>query len=288
MNLSSHTAAYAVLGHPIGHSLSPIMHNAAFRAMGMDAVYLAFDVRPDRIMTVLPAMRDMGFRGINLTVPLKQVAFEGLELKRDSASRLGAVNTIELRSDGALVGHNTDGAGFTRAVREAFARELKGLSVFVLGCGGAGRAVAITCASHGAAHLALADLETERAQRVRDDIDSGPGPRVDLEVCEAVADWPRASQQADLVVQATPVGMQKDDRSLLDSRAFHRGQMVFDLVYMYPDTAFTATARQAGANAANGIGMLLHQGAQAFTLWTGREPPVDVMRRELEAAVYGA
>ena len=286
--LSGTTKPFAVLGHPIGHTLSPLMHNAAFRARGMDAVYLAFDVAPDRLMGVLGSMRDMGFAGVNLTVPLKEVAFNGLETKDESARRLGAVNTVEFLADGSLVGHNTDGAGFSRAINEAFGAEVKGLTVFVLGCGGAGRAVAITCAAQGASRLVLTDVDQGRALRVRDEIADQGGPPTQTKVCPPDADtWIRECRQADLVIQATPVGMKKGDRSLLDPEAFREGQLALDLVYMYPETRFTEAARGGGAKAVNGIGMLLHQGAKAFTIWTGKEPPVQVMREALENAVYG-
>jgi shikimate dehydrogenase len=283
MQLSGHTRPFAVLGHPIGHTLSPVMHNAAIRALGMDAVYLAFDVAPDRLLRVLPAMADLGFGGVNLTVPLKEVAFRGLTDLDSTARLLGAVNTVEIRPDG-LRGHNTDGQGFLLALREAFGLSVGGLSVFVLGCGGAGRAVALTCATQGAARMLLADAAPERCGRVAGEIAS-----VDRRVpTETVSpdDWERTARQADLVVQATPVGMKKGEPSLLGPNAFRPGQFAYDLVYMYPETGFTAAARQGGAAAASGLGMLLHQGIRAFEIWTGRTPPAEPMRRALEAAVY--
>ena len=249
-----------MFGHPIGHTLSPVMHNANFRSLGMDAIYLAFDVEPARLMEVLPAMAHMGFRGVNLTVPLKEVAFRGLRRLDKSARRLGAVNTVEF-SPAGLKGHNTDGKGFLLAIDEAFGRSVSGLSVFVLGSGGAGRAVA----------REIRRLSTRTA------IDAVPAD---------IAAWTEASLRADLVVQATPVGMKKGERSLLPPAAFRKRQMVFDLIYMYPKTPFMKAAARAGAKTANGLGMLLHQGAWAFTIWTGKKADVDVMRKELEQAVY--
>jgi shikimate dehydrogenase len=263
------------------------MHNAAFRALGMDAIYLAFDVTPERLMGVLPAMAAMGFGGVNLTVPLKEEAFRGLSLLDESARRLGAVNTVEFAGDGGpLKGHNTDGAGFLTAIRESFGVAVRGLSVFVLGSGGAGRAVATTCAAEGAACVALTDLDPQRAQRVAQEIGRmNTACRIETVDPDATA-WVAASRAADLVVQATPVGMKPSDASPLPASAFRSEQMAFDLVYMYPQTAFMRGAVDGGARAANGLGMLLHQGARAFFIWTGKQPPVDVMRRELEAEVY--
>jgi len=262
------------------------MHNAALAKLGLDAVYLAFDVHPDRLMEVLPAMRDMGFGGVNLTVPLKEVAFRGIHDLDESARRVGAVNTVEF-TDGGLRGHNTDGKGFLLAIEEAFDATLDGLSVFVLGSGGAGRALAITCAGEGAARIALTDLDPRRPPKVAEEI---AGINAETEVAIVPSDegsWCEASRSADLVIQATPVGMKADDPSLLPPEAFSEKQMLFDLVYMYPETAIVKAAIAAGARAANGLGMLLHQGAWAFTIWTGQPAAVDAMRTALEQEVYG-
>jgi len=262
------------------------MHNAAFKALGMDAVYVAFDVEPSRLMRVLPAMADMGFGGVNLTVPLKEVAFRGLRKLDRSARLLGAVNTIEFLPDG-MKGYNTDGRGFLMAIKEAFGTSVSGLSVFVLGAGGAGRATAITCAAEGAKHVAITDIDTGRARRLAKGI-SKVFPSKKVEVVKSTPGaCAKACEAADLVVQATPVGMKKTDRSLIPSGAFHKGQMVFDLVYLRPETVFMRAARKSGAKTANGLGMLLHQGACAFEIWTGREPPVRLMRKALEKEVYG-
>jgi len=286
MKISGHTKAFAVLGHPIGHSLSPVMHNAAFQARAMDAVYFAFDVDPSRLLSVLPAMADMGFGGVNLTVPLKEVAFRGLQTLDESARMLGAVNTVEFLGDG-MKGHNTDGKGFLLAIGEAFDATVAGLSVLILGSGGAGRAVAITCAAERAARITVTDLDRTRADRVKREI-AELVPSAAVESIPADKEqWAASCRECDLVVQATPVGMKEDDESLLGPRAFRPGQMVFDLVYMYPETAFMKSAATGGALAANGLGMLLHQGAWAFTIWTGKEAATEAMRKALEKEVYG-
>ena len=286
MNISGHTKPYAVLGHPIGHTLSPVMHNATLAALGMDAIYLAFDVEPSRLMNVLSAMADMGFGGVNLTVPLKEVAFQRFRKLDKSARLLGAVNTVEFLSDG-MKGHNTDGHGFCRAIKDSFGSSLAGMSVFVLGTGGAGRALAITCAVNRAGVVAITDVDTSRGRRVAKEIRTiAPMCEVKLIPPDKWA-WIEACGNADLIVQATPVGMKKGDKSLLPSASFRRGQLVFDLVYMYPETAFMKAARKAGAKVANGLGMLMHQGAVSFEIWTGKKPPIVVMRKVLEKAVYG-
>ncbi len=280
MNITGHTKAYAVLGHPVGHTLSPLMHHAAFEALEMDAVYLAFDVTPEQLMGVLAAMKDLGFGGVNLTVPLKEVAAKGLVGLDESAQLLGAVNTVKFTPEG-MIGCNTDGEGFRRAVEEAFGTPIEGKSVFVVGTGGAGRAVALTCAGSGVTSVGLADVDAARAAKLAMEIETKYFTAV------SVAKNPDAeARKADLVVQATPLGMKAGDASPLGPGAFRAGQLAFDLVYVQPETPFMKAARAAGAKAANGLGMLLHQGAKAFEIWTGVKPPVGIMRRVLEKAVY--
>jgi shikimate dehydrogenase len=276
----------AVLGHPIGHTLSPVMHNASIRALGLDEQYEygKLDVPPDQLMERLAALPGEGYAGVNLTIPLKEVAFQSLETLDDSARILGAVNTIEFSEDG-LVGHNTDGYGFLQALQEAFGKKVEGDSVFVLGCGGAGRAVALMAALNGASTIALADLDQNRLNSLSAEI-ADLNPSVDVMQCSETSDQIQACRAADLVVQASPVGMKKEDPSLLPQEAFRSGQRVFDLIYMYPETALLSTAKAAGAQIANGLGMLLHQGARAFEIWTGIQPDVQAMREALEKAVY--
>ena len=285
MNLSGHTKPFAVLGHPIGHTLSPIMHNASMQELNFDGIYLALDVHPDRLMEILPSMALMGFAGVNLTVPHKEIAFRGLEQLDESALLLGAANTVEFTADG-MVGHNTDGYGFLKALDEGFGKTVKDDAVFVLGCGGAGRATALMAATKGAKSIVLADIDAERVRRLKDEI---TGLTPDVEVVEALCDYEKAElcRACDLVVQASPVGMKEGDPSLLPAEAFRAGQRAFDLIYMYPETAFLTTAREAGAEIANGLGMLLHQGARAFEIWTDINPSIPAMRKALEESVYG-
>jgi shikimate dehydrogenase len=285
MKLSGHTKPFAVIGHPIGHTLSPIMHNASMQTLEFDGIYLARDIHPDELMDVLPRMAKMGFAGVNLTVPHKEIAFRGLDQLDESAQLLGAANTVEFAEDG-MIGHNTDGYGFLMALEESFGKRVEDDAVFVLGCGGAGRAVALMAAKEGAKALVLADIDAERVQRLEDEVlELAPSVKVtqalgrvtQIELC----------RECDLVVQASPIGMKKDDPSLLPPEAFRARQRAFDLIYMYPETAILTAAREAGAQVANGLGMLLHQGARAFEIWTGVQPSIEAMRSALEEAVYG-
>lgn len=286
MNISGRTKVFAVLGHPISHSLSPLMHNAAFQALGMDAVYVAFDVHPNDIGPVLRTMHRMGFGGANLTVPLKEAALPHLDRLDETAHNLGAVNTVRFGSDG-IVGYNTDGPGFLRAFREAFGCGPTQRSVFIVGTGGAGRAVAITLAGEGVLTIRMTDLDLSRAEKLRAELETQYFIQ-DVTVVREPTEIIEAAREADIVIQATPLGMKADDPSPLPPDAFRPGQLAFDLVYVFPETPFMKAARAGGARAVNGLGMLLHQGAYAFEIWTGRTPPLDEMRRALEKAVYGA
>jgi shikimate dehydrogenase len=259
------------------------MHNAAFEALGMDAIYLAFDVPPERLMDTLTALKSLGFGGVNLTIPLKETAFAGLTDVDDTARRFRAVNTVRFTPDG-FQGFNTDGQGILRALRESFDLQLRGCDVFILGCGGAGRAVALMCAVEGASQIRLADRTPARALRVAEEIRL-LAPQIPVST-STLADAPQACHSAQLAIQATSVGLKPGDPSLLPSSAFHRGQWAYDLIYHVAETPWMAAAVQAGAKTANGLGMLLHQGAEAFTIWTQREAPVNVMRRALENALY--
>jgi shikimate dehydrogenase len=276
----------AVLGHPIGHTLSPVMHNASIKALGLDGDYEygKLDVAPEDLMARLVQFPSEGYAGVNLTIPLKEIAFQGLEKLDVSAEILGAVNTVEFTDDG-LVGHNTDGYGFLKALEEAFTKTAADDSVFVLGCGGAGRAVALMAALDGAKSVILADLDADRVASLAAEI-SERAPAVDVFQCLEKSGQVRLCCESDLVIHASPVGMKQDDPSLMPPEAFREGQRVFDLIYMYPETSLLSVAKGRGAQVANGLGMLLHQGAKAFEIWTGIQPDVAAMRTALEAAVY--
>ena len=285
--VDGHTVPYAVLGHPVSHTLSPVMHNAAFRELGMNAVYLGLDVLPEKVGSTVEVLKSAGFGGLNITVPLKETVCKSLNSLDESARLLGAVNTIQFRADGATVGHNTDGRGFVKAIREEFGTALKGLDVLVVGSGGAGRAVAINCIRESAANVTITDVDDMKVHKlVAEIVEKLPGGKV-ARVNANSGELLDISRSSDLIIHCTPLGMKPKDKSVFSSKYFKKGQMVFDLIYMHPRTVFMKQAQAAGAMTANGLGMLLHQGVLAFEIWTGRKPPVAVMRKALEKAVYG-
>lgn len=277
---------FALLGHPVGHSLSPAMHNAAFAALGLRARYTLLDVAPRDLTTTLDELHASVFGGLNITIPHKEAAYRFLARQHtlaESARALQAVNTVVFQRDGSLVGHNTDAPGFLDALKESFRATPRGKRILLLGCGGAGRAVALTCARQGAASIQVADVQPAARRRLLRALRQ-TAPDLSLGGI-ALNRAARAARECDLIIQATPVGMQPDDPSLLPPEAFRPGQVVFDLIYNPAETPLLAAARAAGARTANGLGMLLHQGARAFRLWTGRQPPIPVMRAALEKAL---
>lgn len=281
----AHTVPFAVLGHPVRHSLSPLLHNAAFAALKWNAVYLAFDVAPERLPDALAGLNAAGFGGVNLTLPLKETAFRILPARDASAERVRSVNTVAFTPRG-MVGHSTDGEGFLRATQDAFGESPEGRSVFVLGAGGAGRAVAVTAAAAGARSVTLADTEPGRAEAAAASVREGGWPCAAGAVPAGRA--AEAARDCDWIVQATPLGLRPGDALPLPAEAFRPGQNVFDLVYGRAETPLVRTARAAGARAANGLDMLLYQGVRSFEIWTGRTPPIGQMRETLRNAMETA
>lgn len=285
-SLNASTRVFAVLGHPVTHSLSPAMHNPTLRAMGMNAVYVAFDVPPDHLMRALVSMAHMDLAGVNLTIPHKRVAFRGLEHLSDTARLAGSVNTVLFHGEGRMEGHSTDGHGLRTAVEEAFGSGLGGKRVLLLGCGGAGRAAALQAADDGAAELWLANRTPERARELAEDL-RGRFPDQRVDCCRSWPPEPEETRSADLLLQSTSLGMTPGEPPLLEPGHFRKGQAFFDMTYVQETTPTMRAAREAGAAAANGLGMLLHQGVRSLEIWTGQTVPVEVMRKALRGRVYG-
>ncbi|MDD2236954.1 MAG: shikimate dehydrogenase [Kiritimatiellae bacterium] len=283
MRSSSETIPYAVLGHPIRHSLSPCMHNAAFEALGMDAVYLALEVLPGDVGTILPLLGRAGFGGVNVTLPLKEEAFRAMDTLDESAQRLGAVNTVVFH-EGKTRGFNTDGMGFVRAVQGHFHFSFPGKRVLILGAGGAARAAAMASAAEQVAGLVIANRTVERAEALVADVRRW-FPTVEVRAI-GLGEATEAARVSDLVVQSTSMGLQDAAPPILPRDAFHEGHCVYDMIYTQPLTSVLVEAKQAGACVANGLDMLLYQGAAAFECWTGRTPPVERMREALQRAVF--
>lgn len=275
-------ARFCVIGDPVAHSLSPQMHDAALRARGVDARYVRLEVKSAGFSQALRLLRELGFQGANVTIPHKFAALEAVDEVDPAARRLGAVNTITFRADGTTFGQNSDGPGFSRAVREEFGAEVKDLRVLLLGAGGgAGGAVAVQCALEGCRSLVLANRTESKAAALAEELgDLLPGGR------RRVIPWnfdalAEALPEIDLIVNGTSLGMKPDDPPLLPEGALTSRHLVYDMVYKPPVTPLLAAAKKAGARAINGLPMLLWQGAQSFEWWLGRPAPAEAMRAAL-------
>jgi shikimate dehydrogenase len=264
------TGVAAVIGSPVSHSLSPLIHNAAFRALGMDWVYVAFDVPAGQGGSALEAMRTLGLGGLNVTMPHKAAVATAVDRLAPAAAALGVVNTV-VRHHGALVGESTDGAGLLAALEADLAFVPEGRRCVVLGAGGSARAVVLALAGAGAREVAVVARRSAQAEEV---VRLASTSRVRAGSVGDVAG-------AELVVNTTPVG----DRLPLElvPGDLGAGQLVVDLLYHPRTSALVQAAGDRGAVATNGLGMLVHQAALAFQLMHGVAMPLDAVHAALEA-----
>ena len=274
-----------VFGDPVAHSLSPQMQNAALRAFEINMQYARFHIRPNELRAALGFVRGLDFVGINLTVPHKIAGLTQIDMADESASRCGAVNTVRLH-DEKLFGSNTDAEGFSRAIRSEFSIDLRDLRVMILGAGGGtGHAIAWQCALENCERLVLVNRTLAKTSALLDRLRPffieprvlGPVARL-----EAVP-WDEAALRAqladiDLIVNATPLGMNPSDPAPIPARLLAPHHIVFDCDYGPSKTALLRAAEEAGARGANGLSMLLHQGALSFSIWFNREAPIEAMR----------
>jgi shikimate dehydrogenase len=281
VRIDGHTKLAFLLGHPVGHSLSPAMHQAAFAAAGLNAVYLPWAVPPDGLAAAVQGLRAMeNLLGANVTIPHKEAVLPLLDGLTAEAEGLGAVNTL-LPREGKLVGDNTDGAGFLAALREDLGCEARGLTAAILGAGGAARAVAMSLARAGARRLVLLNRSLDRANRLAD-LAAARHPGCAVTAHPLHHNW-RITEVSEirLLVNTTSVGLQPGDPPLFDYASLSAPIAVCDLIYNPPETPLLRAARAKGCRAGNGMGMLLHQGALAFERWTGKPAPVQAMRDAL-------
>jgi shikimate dehydrogenase len=252
------------------------MHNAAFAACGLDWVFVAFDVAAGGGAGAVQAARTLGLAGLSVTMPLKSEVAEHVDERTPAVAALGAANTISLMADGRLLADSTDGPGFVDTLRLDHGLDPAGWRVAVLGAGGAARSVVLALAAAGCREVVVVNRTPERAEAAA--ALAGTAGRVGPA---------EAMEQADLVVNATALGMGADARLPLDPARLRAGQVVADLVYHPLRTPLLAAAAERGCTIVDGLGMLVHQGARQFALWTGVEAPRPVMRAAAEAALAG-
>ena len=270
---------FGLVGYPIKHSFSPAMHSAAFKALGIKAEYRLFEKKPKELTDFFKKLRSGSIGGLNVTIPYKEEALRYLDEISQEAELIGAVNTILVKSE-SLIGYNTDGSGFVLSLRKEVGISPQDKKIVIIGAGGASRAISIHLAQEKAANIILSDIIPDKAEKlashIRKNISRAKVSTVEKEELNS------GVRTADILINATPVGMKPDDPLPIDLKILHPRLLVCDLIYNPPKTKLLIEAEKIGAKTLNGLGMLLYQGALAFTIWTGREAPIEIMARALE------
>ncbi len=269
MNVNGKTRIACLFGYPVEHTLSPLMHNAAFSAMGINACYVPFSVSPGDLAGAVQSIRSLNLLGANVTVPHKEHVLEYLDSINDEAKFIGAVNTIT-NKNGMLTGYNTDGRGFMSSLADS-GISAKDKDILIMGAGGASRAVSYYL-SEVCRTLHIYDIDRDRVKRLVSDLNTLRG---NVRCPEDLQDI----QLPDILINATPLGLKQDDPLPVPEDFITRDMTVCDLIYK--KTGLLNAAESRGAKTMNGAGMLLWQGVLAFELWTGTKPPVDIMKKEL-------
>src|SRR6202142_4840 len=282
MKVFGNTQIFGIMGYPVEHSLSPIMHNAAFEALGIHAVYVPLAVKPEDLGKATLALRAIGVSGVNVTVPHKGAIIEFLDELDPSAKQTGAVNTI-VQKNGKLWGHNTDPAGFLLSLQKDGHFDPTGKKVVILGAGGAAAAVAMALAGAGVRRLVIANRNKTRAEILAKRVQRN----FDRETLPVALDESRALywliRESDLLVNATSVGLKGGERLSINPNSLHPKLFVFDLVYR--ETALLKMASRRGLKHLDGLGMLVSQGARSFEIFTGKRAPFRVMKNAVEHAM---
>jgi shikimate dehydrogenase len=273
MKITGKTKITGLFGYPVEHTLSPAMHNSAFEQLGMDYCYLPFPVRPDLLKNAVEAVRALNMAGVNVTIPHKEAVIAFLDTIDEEASFIGAVNTI-VNNGGNLTGHNTDGRGFMRSLEENNV-DSENKKVLVVGAGGASRAISYYLSEKAEAFY-LFDIDTKKAEKLVSDLSKIRSNVHQMSVLKSPQDF-------DLIINATPLGLRKEDPLPFDVNTLTSDHTVCDLIYK--KTALLEQAGTKGCMAVDGLGMLLWQGVLAFELWTKVFPPVDTMRKALLAGI---
>lgn len=276
MKIKGSTNIVGLIGHPVEHSFSPPMHNAAFEKLGMDYAYVAFDVDPNNLGSAIEGAKSLNIKGFNVTIPHKIEVMQFLDEIDEVAGLIGAVNTIDFKN---MKGYNTDGIGAVRAIEEVIS--IKDKNVVIAGAGGASRAISFYLAKYGADSITILNRNVDRAISLAGDVlDSGLIADVQADSMSEINNY---LSDADILVDTTPMGMHPhvDDEPIARAEDMHEDLVVFDAVYNPNETVLIKEAIKAGAKPVYGIKMLLYQGAESFKIWTGVDAPVDEMEKAL-------
>ena len=276
MKIKGSTNIVGLIGHPVEHSFSPPMHNAAFDELGMDYAYVAFDVNPNDLKTAIEGAQSLNIKGFNVTIPHKVDVMQYLDELDEVARLIGAVNTIDFKN---LKGYNTDGIGAVKAIEEV--TSIKNKNVVVAGAGGASRAISFYIAKYGAESLTILNRNEVKVESLASDVsDSGLIGEVASDSINAIGNY---MEGADVLIDTTPLGMHPNisDEPIVKADMMDEDLVVFDAVYNPNETVLIKEAIKANAKPVYGIKMLLYQGAESFKIWTGKTAPVDVMEKAL-------
>ena len=274
-----------ILGHPLKHTRSPLMHNAAFADLGLDYVYIPVEVKPEGVSAIIRALRATeNFGGANITVPHKVQVMGCLDGWSPEADSIGAVNTLYKKGE-QLWGENTDGRGFVASLREEAEFEPKGKRVMILGAGGAARAVTQALVRDGAERVYLVNRTLRKAEEVASFFGGKSGSSCLVPIGFGDPLFGARLQECHLLVNSTSVGLSRNDSPLFDYRLLPSTLLVYDLIYDPELTPLLRTAQERGCSTFNGLGMLVYQGAFSFEIWTQRPPPVEKMREAVKAIV---
>ncbi len=282
MKITGKTAVYGIIGYPVKHSLSPLMQTEAFRELSLDAVYVPFEVKPKELKEAVSGLKALSVKGFNITVPHKEKIIEYLDFLSEDAEFLGAVNTVK-EEEGKLIGYNTDGEGFIRSLKEEGV-EVEGKKVLMFGAGGAAKAVGYELLKEGAKFLNVVNRNFQRAKALGELL----GKRGNVLIYPLKENTVEVLlKEADIIVNTTSVGMKEGDPYLFDYSKIPEGITVVDIIYNPPETPLLKAAKEKGCKVINGLGMLVHQGAAAFEIWTGKRAPISKMKKVLEEELYG-
>lgn len=281
--ITGHTRLTGLLGSPVSHSISPMMHNESFRHLDLDYVYLAFDVGTDTLETAVDGLRALNVRGFNLTMPDKNLMATLCDKLSPAAQISGAVNTV-VNDNGILTGYTTDGIGYMRAVQDA-GHNIIGKKMTLLGAGGAATAVLVQAALDGVSEISVFSIRDAffgRAEKTVAELNERTSCKVKLYDFSDEAILRREIRESAILTNGTSVGMAPNtDRSIItDPSMFHKDLIVSDVIYNPKETKFLKLAKEAGCQTFNGLYMLLYQGAEAFKLWTGEEMPVSLIKEK--------
>lgn len=280
-SLTTTTKLYVLLGNPLGHTVSPPMHNLAFEKLSMDSCYFPVEVAKENLETVFKGLSKMNIGGMNVTIPHKINIIDCLDELDPVAKTIGAVNTVCF-VDGKSKGFNTDGEGFIQSLEEESEISVKGKRFFIIGCGGAARAISMTLAFKGAEKIYISNRTASKAQSLTEEINKKIRPCAEA-ISDQVADQEKPVAECDVLINSTSIGMHPNEDALpLNESLIQPSHIVTDIVYNPRETKLLRIAKEKGCKTVPGLGMLIYQGVAAFTLWTGMVPPVEEMKAKVQ------